>query len=75
MSCEIEVEKDFILELKVMLHIELMGSSVDGSLESSRVIENRGWLAYFRGSRCSRRGIHSDTGSILAEKVEEEARR
>jgi hypothetical protein len=31
MSCEVEVEKDSILDLKVMLQIELMGSSIDGS--------------------------------------------
>jgi hypothetical protein len=32
MSCEIEVEKDSILDLKVMLQIELMGSSIHGSI-------------------------------------------
>jgi hypothetical protein len=47
MSCEIEVEKDSILDLRTILQIELMGSSIDVSFESSRVIENRGWLAYF----------------------------
>jgi hypothetical protein len=31
MSCEIEVEKDSILDLKVVLKIELMDSSIDGS--------------------------------------------
>jgi hypothetical protein len=73
MSCETEVEKDSILDLTGMLQIELMG--IDGSFGSFRVIGNRGWLAYFRGSRCPRRGIHSEIGRILGEKVEKGARR